>query len=306
MKRSIIMRLQNADGFALHLYQWRPAVGHAPRGVVQLLHGASEHARRYEGLAQVLTAAGYLVYAHDQRGHGQTAGCRDKMGIVGADGWSGFVRDAHQVGELIEQQHSDLPLFLFGHSMGAALAQRAMQLWGEHLHGVILSGPSAPALNLEPIVALAEQAAQAEPNAPSMLASQMFAALNAPFAPGKTGYEWLSRDEKAVQAYVDDPWCGFPFCNRLAADLYAGLHALWQPQNMARIPQTLPLLVLAGEADPVGGNTVGVQALLAHYQQLGVLDLSHKFYPAARHEVLNEINREEVHCDIVEWLNAHL
>lgn len=300
------MRLQNADGFTLFLYQWRPAASHAPRGVVQLLHGASEHARRYEQLAHVLSAAGYFVYAHDQRGHGQTAGSPAKLGIAGADGWCGFVQDARQVSALIQQQHPELPLFLFGHSMGAALAQRYLQQWGGDLQGVILSGPGGPALDLEPVIALAEQAAQADPNAPSLLASQMFATLNAPFAPGKTGFEWLSRDEDEVQAYVNDPWCGFTFCNRLAADLFAGLYSLWQPQNMARIPEHLPLWVIAGAHDPVGGNTIGVQALLDHYRQLGVLDLSHKFYPEARHEVLNERNRAEVHRDLVEWLNAHV
>lgn len=300
------MWLQTTDGFSLFVYQWRPTAESAPRAVVQLLHGASEHARRYERLAHALTAAGYLVYAHDQRGHGQTAGSLERLGNANADGWHWLVQDARRVSELIRRLHPDLPLFLLGHSMGAALAQRYLQQWSADLHGVILSGPGGPALDLEPVIALAEQAAQADPHAPSVVASQMFAALNAPFAPGKTGFEWLSRDEDEVQAYVNDPWCGFPFGNRLAADLFAGLHCLWQPENLAKLPRHLPLLVLAGGNDPVGGNTVGVQALLDQYAGLGMKELSHRFYAGARHEVFNERNRAEVHCDLVTWLNAHL
>lgn len=300
------MQLQNADGFSLFVYQWQPPSIAVARGVVQVLHGASEHAQRYAEMAQALNAAGYFVYAHDQRGHGQTAGDLTQAGIAGVDGWLGLLKDARQVTALIRQQHPGLPLFLFGHSMGALLAQRYIQQWGDALQGVILSGPGGPIGDLDQVIAWAEQAAQADATAPSALASQMFAALNTPFAPGKTGFEWLSRDEAEVQNYVDDPWCGFPFCNRLAADLFAGMRSTWQPAAMATIPKQLPLFAIAGGNDPVGEHTTGVQALLDHYTKLGMRDLSYKFYPEARHELLHELNRAEVHRDLVEWLNGHL
>jgi alpha-beta hydrolase superfamily lysophospholipase len=294
------------DGFTIVGYAWMPPTDATPRAILQIIHGASEHALRYERLAHALNQAGYIVYAYDQRGHGRTAAVPEKAGIAGPDGWNGMVKDARQMTDLIRQQHPDLPLFLFGHSMGSLLAQSYMQQWGDQLGGVILSGASGLIPDLDQAIALAEQAAQgAAAYAPSVLSDQMFAALNAPFAPGKTGFEWLSRDEAEVQNYVDDPWCGRPLSNRLVADLFAGARQIWQPANEARIPKHLPILAIAGEKDPVSGNTLTVRALLDRYTQLDIMDVAHKFYPDARHELLHECNRDEVHRDLIDWLHLH-
>ena len=134
----------------------------------------------------------------------------------------------------------------------------------------------------------------------------MFAGFNEPFAPTRTGFEWLSHDEAEVQKYVDDPWCGFAFSNQLVADFFKGLVELWRPENEARIPKDLPLLIFSGALDPVGGNTEGVKELVRRYQALSIRNIELIFYPGARHEALNETNRDQVQQDIVRWLDQHL
>jgi alpha-beta hydrolase superfamily lysophospholipase len=130
----------------------------------------------------------------------------------------------------------------------------------------------------------------------------MFASFNDPFAPAKTGFEWLSRDEAEVQKYVDDPWCGFAFSNGLVAGMFGGAIEAWKPENEAAIPKELPIYIISGDKDPAGAFTASVRELLSRYEGYGLTNVSYKFYPDARHEILNETNRDEVHQDIVNWL----
>jgi alpha-beta hydrolase superfamily lysophospholipase len=141
--------------------------------------------------------------------------------------------------------------------------------------------------------------------APSSLQRVMFADFNKPFAP-QPGFEWLSRDADEVRAYAGDPRCGFTFSNRLLLDMLRGYAATWKPENERRLPATLPVLMFAGELDPVGRNTVAVTQLAERYRALGLRDVATKFYPGARHEMLNETNRDEVVRDVVAWLDGHL
>jgi alpha-beta hydrolase superfamily lysophospholipase len=279
----------------------------AVKAVVQVEHGAAEHALRYERLADILNRQGYIVYADDHRGHWMTAGTLDKAGACGPGGWDGMVKDAQQLTAIIKENHPDLPVFLFGHSMGSYMAQQYIQNWGADLAGVILSGTSGLSVIDPAVIPLAEQAAQGEAiNQPSELFAGLFAGMNAPFEPANTPFDWLSRDEDEVQKYIDDPWCGFPFTNGMALEFINGLANLYNPENEARIPKDLPVFCISGELDPVGVNE-GVMALVNRYKdELGLSDVSYRIYPGARHEILNETNRDEVHDDIVAWLNARV
>jgi alpha-beta hydrolase superfamily lysophospholipase len=277
--------------------------GGMTKGAVQIAHGAAEHSQRYARLAQLLNAGGYVVYANDHRGHGQTALRAGKLGVAGADAWNGFVKDARQLTDIIRRDYPNSPVFLFGHSMGSLIAQDYMARWGGDLTGVVLCGTTGFLPGLDALVAHMEQAAQTDPDEPSTLFGQIFASFNAPFAPGKTGFEWLSRDESEVQKYVTDPLCGFMPSNGLAYEFLKGLRELWKPENEARIPKGLPILVISGDQDPVGGNTLGITPLLERYKCMDVQNMTHKFYRDARHEILNETNRDEVQRDVLAWLN---
>ena len=301
----ITFTFTDVDGFRIFVYKWAPEAG-KPKAAVQIVHGAAEHALRYERFAQFLNKAGYVVYGDDHRGHGKTAGDLSRAGIAGEDGWNGMVKDERQLSEIIKKENPGLPLFLFGHSMGSFIAQQYIECWGGELKGVVLSGSTGLTLIPSEALPFLEQAAAGEArDKVSDAAAGLFAALNAPFEPAKTPFDWLSRDPVEVQKYVDDPWCGFPFTNGLTLDMGRGTVAMLDPQNQAQIPKNLPVLLMSGELDPVGANN-SVKALEKSYRDQGIKDVQVILYPEGRHESLNEINRDDVHQDVTGWIDAHL
>jgi alpha-beta hydrolase superfamily lysophospholipase len=300
--------MKSPDGPEIFVYKWAPDAGVKPKALVQIAHGAAEHAGRYERFGRFLSGAGYVVYADDHRGHGKTAGDLKKAGIAGQDAWNGMLRDMHQLSDLMRAENPGLPFIFFGHSMGSLIAQQYIQQWGGEIQGAILSGTFG-ALGADPavIIGMVEQAAQAQGmDAPSPVFTGMFASFNQAFEPAKTGFEWLSRDEAEVQKYVDDPWCGFPFSNALVIDMFKGAADIWSPESERRIPKDLPLLVVSGDLDPAGGNTASVNLLVERYRANGMRAVTLKFYPQARHEILNETNRDEVQGDILKWIESVL
>jgi len=299
----------DSDGFEIFVYKWAPDADAATRAVVQIAHGAAEHALRYERFARFLNAAGYAVYANDHRGHWKTAGTLDKAGIAGDDGWNGMVNGFKQLTDMIKGENPGIPLFVFGHSMGSLIAQQYMQHWGDQVQGVVLSGTfGSLGEDVEGTVAMAKQMVEEQgADQPSPIFDAMFSSFNEPFEPGKTGLEWLSRDEAEVRKYVEDPWCGFPFSNALVHDFLQGGAKVWRPENEARIPKSLPIFVASGDRDPVGGpDLAAVHLLLARYEDCGISNITVQFYPDARHEILNETNRDQVQRDILNWFESQL
>jgi len=297
-------RFASADGPQIHVRQWMPSV--QIRAAVLIAHGAAEHAGRYERFSRALAADGFAVYAPDHRGHGQTAGSLEKAGNAGPDGFNGMIRDLKQLGELIRERYQ-VPLFLFGHSMGAALAQRFIQLHGDLLSGVVLSGSPGIRPNLDAAAAFTALAARGDQaDGSSEIFRQSFAAYNKDFGRSETGYEWLTRDAIEVQKYVEDPWCGFPFTNRLVAEMSRCALEAAQEENIRRIPCALPIFLVSGGDDRVGGNGDYVDKLAGLYRKAGIADVQLKLYPEARHELLNETNRDEVQRDVLAWLEKSL
>ena len=277
-----------ADGTPIVTYSWHDVAG-PPTGVVQIAHGLAEHGERYDRFARALNAAGFVVHAVDHRGHGRSANGR--LGDFGPAGFGGLIADVAQFGAALRQQHPGLPLFLFGHSMGSFAAQAAMLEHAATWSGVVLSGSTA-------MDVLAAGMANAPADAPAGLA-----AFNAPFE-HRTGYEWLSRDAAEVDAYVADPWCGWDMPDDLIPSLFAPAPQLADPALLARIPHGLPLLIASGDADPLAGGGALVQLLGQRYRDAGLADVTVTLYPAARHEILNESNRDQVTADIVGWLRS--
>lgn len=278
-----------ADGTEIATYAWADVAG-PPAGVVQIAHGLAEHGERYARFAQALNAAGFLVHAVDHRGHGRTA--RGRLGDFGPAGFGGLIADVAQFGAALRARHDGLPLFLFGHSMGSFAAQAAILEHAATWSGVVLSGSTA-------LDALAAAMAQAPAGAPAGLA-----AFNAGFE-HRTGYEWLSRDEAEVDAYVADPWCGWPIPDDVIPALFAPAPRLADPARLAGIRRDLPVLVASGDADPLAGGGALVRLLGQRYRDAGLADVTVTLYPAGRHEMLNETNRDAVMADIVAWLRAH-
>jgi alpha-beta hydrolase superfamily lysophospholipase len=294
-----------SDGPPIFVRQWLPEA--KPCAAVLIAHGAAEHSKRYERLAQCLTQEGFAVYAPDHRGHGQTAGSLDKAGNAGPDGFNGILRDLHALAQLIRAKHETAPLFLLGHSMGATLSQRLIQLHSELFNGVILSGSPGIRPNPEQAAAYTAQLAQGDSaEQVSEFFKKIFVSLNDGLGQVTTGYEWLSRDTDEVQKYVDDPWCGFPFNNRLVAEMSQCTLELNQLENVAAIKKTLPILLFAGTQDHAGGNGEFVNNLASLYRDANIADVQVILYPEGRHEMLNETNRDQVQRDLIAWLKKYI
>lgn len=289
MSTSTSSFISDADGTRVVSYTWSGVAGQ-PAGVVQIAHGLAEHGERYDRFARALNAAGFLVHAVDHRGHGRTANGR--LGDFGAAGFEGLIADVAQFGTLLRAQHGGLPLFLFGHSMGSFAAQAALLDHALTWSGVVLSGSTT-------LDVVADGMAHAPADAP-----QGLEAFNAGFE-HRTGYEWLSRDDAEVDAYVADPWCGWDMPDDVIPSLFAPAPRLADPARLAGIRSDLPILIASGDADPLAGGGALVQLLGQRYRDAGIADVTVKLYPAARHEILNETNRAEVTADIVAWLRAH-
>lgn len=296
--------LATADGTDLFVYRWLPAG--QPRAVVQIAHGLAEHAGRYARLAEALTGAGYAVYANDHRGHGRTAKSADELGwFAEDDGWQKCVDDLWQVNRHIAATHPSLPIVVLGHSMGSTLAEQLMGDHGDALAGVVLSGANGKPTALAKVggvITRAERVRLGPRGRSKLVQSLTFDAFNKKFAPARTVFDWLSRDAAEVDKYVADPLCGFPATVQLWIDLLEGWNAVSQPAHRERVPKALPLYVIAGGRDPLSGNTRQLGPWLAEYKAAGVANLTHRFYPDARHELFNETNRDEVTRELIEWL----
>jgi alpha-beta hydrolase superfamily lysophospholipase len=295
------------DGVELTVHRWLPGRREL-RGVVQIAHGASEHAGRYARLAEALAEAGYGVYANDHRGHGRTARALERFGIAGPDGWNRLIEDARSLTRHIAAKHPGRPIILLGHSMGSLVAQHYLQRDAEGLAAVVLSGtlsslpPGSEDLDARLDAAIARQGR----DVPSEDFAMLFVGFNDRFADsgppgGATGFEWLSRDHVEVKKYVDDPWCGHPLSNGFVADSLRERALIWAPGREERIPKHLPVLFIAGDQDPVGEFGEGVRRLADRYRRAGI-PVTERIYPGARHEMFNETNRDEVHADLLDWL----
>lgn len=298
----------DADGTRVATYTWTPADGAAPRALVQIAHGAAEHAARYDRFARHLTRHGYAVTASDHRGHGRTAEHTGGLGVAGPDGWRAIVADLHAVGARARSElPAGTPYVLFGHSMGSQLARDFAQEHGGELAALVLSGTFRSLPGCEPQSAAEQLAKEIEAGGRDALSDfvpGLFGSFNDPY-PHRTGFEWLSRDESEVDAYVADARCGFPFSAGLSLDWVLGSRKINDPEQLARIPRGLPVHVAVGDQDPCHSGMTLVYELLEDFRYQGMREVSWRAYQNARHEILNETDRGEVQADLVAWLDRH-
>lgn len=277
---------RSRDGLDLVAYRWAPAG--PPRGIAQLTHGMGEHVLRYDGVAAALAAAGFLVVGQDHRGHGASIAPGAEPGALGTEGWGELVHDIHLLAATMRAENPGLPLVLVAHSMGSFAAQQYLLDHSDEVSAVALTGTAAIDL-LEPALDLDQ---------PMKL--EMF---NAPFAPARTDFDWLSRDEAQVDLYVADPKCGFGLDIPAAKAMFVAAREVADPARMAGVRSDLPLYIAVGEHDPANGQLALVHALVERYRAAGLADVTLKTYPEARHEVFNETNRAEVVGDLLAWLD---
>ena len=292
--------LTSADGTPLFVYGWLPA--NRPRAVVQIAHGMAEHAGRYDALARALNAAGYAVYANDHRGHGRTAPSADDLGFfAGANGWRACLDDIGALRRQLAVEHADTPVILLGHSMGSFMAQQVAGENGGAFAGLVLSGSyrqPRPLARAGVLLARIEARRIGPRGRSGLLQALTLGAYNRRFAPARTPFDWLTRDEEAVDRYAADPACGFRPTVQLWIDLLESLGV-----GLPLPPRQLPVYIISGARDPVAAPDPGARRLAASFRDAGLASVTHRVYPEARHELFHETIRDEVTRDLIAWLD---
>ncbi|MBC7957951.1 MAG: alpha/beta fold hydrolase, partial [Cytophagales bacterium] len=227
--------------------------------------------------------------ANDHRGHGEEAALRNAKGDLGPRGFTGLVTDMLTVSEFVKALHPGLPLILLGHSMGSFATQLYLLDHAHGLHAAALSGTAA----LDLLYAKRVTAWKLEDN-------------NVSVKTPRTPFDWLSRDEAQVDAYIADPLCGFTLTPESRSTMSAACERMAQPQEIERMPKELPLYVLVGDADPINRKLELLYPLIDRYRAAGLTDVSLHIYGGARHELFNETNRAEVTAHFVAWVERVL
>ena len=305
-------QLESSNGHSLlHITEWLPEG--QPRGIIHICHGMTEHISRYERLAGDLTAAGYIVVGDDHLGHGRTADSdavdgKTLFGYFGESNGAAFlVEDTHVLRCAMSEKYPTLPYYLLGHSMGSFITRNYVALYGQHIDGYICSGTSGTNPILPVALAVTNLLCTlGRGRALSRFISGVaFGGYNKPFAPAVTGHEWLTRDTSYYATVDTDRYCRFTFTNAGFRDLFRLLGACSGDQWAARVPKDLPVFLVSGDSDPVGDNGKGVREVYDRLAKAGLTDVTIKLYPGARHELHNELCREEYIADLLAWLDAH-
>ena len=279
------------------------------RAIVQLSHGMVEFIDRYKPLAEDLAGRGILVTGHDHLGHGGSIRTKDDYGYFAQpDGNRAVLDDLHAMTTLTKQLYPGVPYFLLGHSMGSFYARQYLCEYGAELDGAILMGTG---YQPKALVTLARTVCRMLAvffgwhHRSKLVRDLSFLGYNKGLE-GRTPHDWLNRDPAEVDKYRADERCMFTFTLNAYYSMFTGILRLYDPDFLNRMPKDLPLLFLAGDADPVGEQSKGVQRAIDSLKAVGVQNITQKFYPGARHELLVEINRQEVFADIGNWLDQQL
>jgi alpha-beta hydrolase superfamily lysophospholipase len=308
------------DGARLYLHRWVVPAGEGkdaagPLAVLHIVHGMAEQSLRYERLARRCVERGVEVWAADLRGHGRTADpAVNDPGLGGlpghccdGDGFALVTGDVEAINRRIRQERPGVPLVLLGHSWGSFIAQYQAEWYG-NIDGLILSGTRGPngrkvAFGTVFFTMIARLAGPRRELTAVRKAALAF--CNRSFRPNRTPFDWLSRDGEEVDGFMADPFCILSYSAGFCRDMLRGLQAVHRAEAMERIRRDLPVYIFAGSADPVGDMGKSPTALVNACRSMGMGDLEFVLYPEARHEILNETNREEVMDNLLSWILRH-
>ncbi len=309
MSTMITSHFKSRDGVhKIRYHIWFPEL--EPVGIVQIAHGMAEYALRYADFASYLTAHGFVVCANDHLGHGGSVNEPGELGYFSPlNGWENVVKDMHSLTKIMKESYPELPYFLFGHSMGSFLARAYTTWFGYELTGAVYCGTAGPVKAGEMMLIAVDAAKRRHHNEPyyrsETLNKAAFGAYNKRIADQRTPYDWISRDDEVVDKYMADELCGFTFTLNGFENLGKVLWFVSQEKWFSTIRKDLPILLIAGEADPVGAYGEGVKKVfnkLISYSAHARIRL----YDSARHELINELNREEVFKDVLDFLETYI
>lgn len=298
------VEFKSYDGTRLACFLWDDVK--APKGVIQLIHGLTSHTMRFEEFAKVLNENGYIAFGDDHRMNGKTAGL-ENLGKADNNNFNENVMDEIAVTKMLKEEFN-LPVQLFAHSYGSFLAQRYIELAGDMVDGVLLSGSAymgSPMLFWGKVITFFQRIFFKTYGNGNMFYKMTFTSNDNYFLEDAIKNAWLSRDMEKVRQYNADPLCDFIMSNGFFYALMRGLSDACKPENLQRIPRNLPIALMSGEKDPVGGMGEKVKALNALYQSLG-LNVTMKLYKDARHELTNDFDAKEILQDMIDFFDNNL
>ena len=282
----------------------------APKGIVILVHGMAEHLGRYEGFAQFLTERGFLVAGEDHLGHGLSVPEGETYGyFCQMDPATVLVRDVHRLKKTVQGEYPGIPIFILGHSMGSYILRNYICRYGTGIQGAIIMGTGTEQKASVAFVRMLTKCMKmiyGEKHLSRTLDKLVMGKYNQKIVNPRTESDWLSKDEEVVNHYRIDPLCGFPFTVNGYSTLFELVWRLYDKNNLSHLPTNLPVLMVSGEEDPVGAYGEGVKKAWASLKDAGMQRVELKLYPGDRHEILNELDKDQVMEDIFSWLNSVL
>ena len=281
-----------------------------PRAIVQIIHGIAEYIDRYDEFMSFLADNGIIAVGTDHLGHGKSIESEEQTGFFAYDnGWDYVVRDEEVLRLAMHENYPELPIIVFGHSMGSFMARTLLIRYPDAFNAAIISGTGnqgAALVNGGLFMGNLVTGLKGAHHYSKFLNNLAFGSYNKIYDNPKTEYDWLSRDEANVQKYIDDPLCGFiPSCS-LFRDMMTGVKFITNKKNLTSMNKDMPVYFMSGDMDPVGECGKGVQKAYNNFLEAGMKDVSIKLYPGGRHEMLNEINKDEVYTDILAWLDSKI
>ena len=281
-----------------------------PRAIVQIIHGIAEYIDRYDEFMSFLADNGIIAVGTDHLGHGKSIESEEQTGFFAYDnGWDYVVRDEEVLRLAMHENYPELPIIVFGHSMGSFMARTLLIRYPDAFNAAIISGTGnqgAALVNGGLFMGNLVTGLKGAHHYSKFLNNLAFGSYNKIYDNPKTEYDWLSRDEANVQKYIDDPLCGFiPSCS-LFRDMMTGVKFITNKKNLTAMNKDMPVYFMSGDMDPVGECGKGVQKAYNNFLEAGMKDVSIKLYPGGRHEMLNEVNKDEVYTDILAWLDSKI
>jgi len=302
MKATDYITIRQKDGYITKLTYL--SCKNKPKASILILHGMAEHQNRYLPFAQFLLDSDFDVYLYDHRGHGTDKKLNELGFFAYNKGYQLVTNDAIEVSKYIENHNRSNKFILFAHSMGSLIARNVIQSYDKY-DGVILSGTAYPPkllLSSGLLIALLVKKIKGPKYISPFLSNLLFGSKKYTKLSNRTVYDWLSRSHQVVGAYIHDPYCGFTCTASFYHDLME-LTANAANKKLIKLTKPdIPMLIISGEKDPVGGFGKDIKRLLSVYKKLGFTNVAYKIYPECRHELINELNKEEVYNDIRSWI----
>ncbi|WP_167958863.1 alpha/beta hydrolase [Anaerosporobacter faecicola] len=301
-------KVPSTDGIHdLHVILWKPKDDSSIKAVLQISHGMVEFMERYDSFATSLVENGYVVIGHDHLGHGKSVKDTSEWGyFVKKDASRVVVDDVHKIHCYSKKMYPNAKQILLGHSMGSFVARRYLITYGNDLDGAIIMGtgsqPAAALIAGKGVINL-QKMIFGDKHKSDLIENIMFGAYNHRFSDDKHGKHWLTKDEKIVSWYCNEPGCSFTFTLNGYKMILDTITYIQKKKNLDKMPKELPMLLVSGEDDPVGNYGKGVKQAYHKYRKAGIQNIAMHLYPNDRHEILNELDRQKVYKDLQTWLD---